>query len=226
MLKKLILSGLAVMASAFLSTGTVQAQTLFQGNTFGPAGGTFTSTGTNVNQGLSFAGNDFTVTTAPLAGQQVAGVGSVLSTVNNLGLFTLDALTPTTILPGETFNLAVTFTVPTITTPGGNPATFTAAVTGTVVPILDPLDPSFPAAGGAFVVNFANTSPQPIAFVTAGGQQGTFTLSVNNLSITPGSTVPVTGTITANYVPEPGSLALLLPGLLPVGLALRRRKLS
>jgi hypothetical protein len=116
---------------------------------------------------------------------------------NNLGSFSL-GLTNNT-YNGNTFQLMVTFTAPTTIT-GGSISTFSDILSGT---ILD-------GQGGVFV-DFYNT-PQTFTF-SNGSVTGTFTMFINDVSITPGHAASLTGHITASQVPEPAVLAGLVCGM-------------
>ena len=125
--------------------------------------------------------------------------------VNNLGSFTRSnpPVNPT----GLQFSLLVTFTAPAGLT-GGSSQSFQTLLTATLS-----------TAGGSnpWVFNFDNT-PQLFTFSftdAQGRHDGSFFFSVNDVSLGPNSTVPITGQITqaseTDPTPEPRTLLLLLP---------------
>jgi hypothetical protein len=82
------------------------------------------------------------------------------------------------------------------------------------------------AAGGGGVTLTNNSGPMDFTFPTEGGGIGTFTLSVNSLTLTPGQSAPLTGYIDGaqgvpQTVPEPLDLTLL--GLGPLAIVIGRR---
>lgn len=126
---------------------------------------------------------------------------------NNLGSFSLGTSNAT--YNGNTFQLMVTFTAPTVIA-GGTSATFTDILSGTVSG----------GFGGVFV-DFDNT-PQTFTFAN-GSVTGSFTMFVNDLSIAPGRTASLTGHITASQVPEPAVAAGLVFGMFGL-LGVRRKR--
>lgn len=144
---------------------------------------------------LSYLGGAFDVETA-------AGVANVGGTAtDNFGAFSLDA--SNFVYTGHTFELFVFFAIPADATP--NPAQADANLIGTVTT----------TGAGGVRIDFDNT---PILLSSA--TIGNFTLAVNDLDLTPGQFLFVSGRITA--VPEPASAALFGLGVFGIGLARRK----
>lgn len=205
-----------VAAGLFGVTGTLQAQEIqFQGSTKGCLYASWESGCTPSASSsllfLSFVNSTFDVTTVDWQ----AGIGSSSGTpnINNLGSFAVTG-DPAT-YNGAHFLLDVVFSLPTITS---SPSVFSAAVRGSVRAV----------ANGLVKIQF---DPGFQSFDFEGdGQKGTFMLSVNDVSLTPGaSAAALTGDIEVTSLtstPEPATTALLatgLAGLIPV-VRMRRRK--
>jgi hypothetical protein len=123
---------------------------------------------------------------------------------SNLGSFTLSS--GPGIYTNSTVALTVVFTVPTGISGGGS-TSFVASVFGNV---------NTNAQGGVDIV-FTNPS-QTFAFVNATGS-GSFTFNLNNVSVGPGLTTPLSGYVTGGSVtpvsaPEPSTALFLGVGLL------------
>ncbi len=213
-------TALATAAGALLALGAGAANavdTTFTGYTNGCFGlacvpAASPSPSSVVSNGLTFTNSTFSVTSA--GGFAAIGSAPATPNVNNLGSFTLTGAPFT--YTGSHFDLLVSFTAPPGTTPSS------VLVTDSLTGVVTSTD------NGGIFLDFDNT-PKHFTF-GSGDTAGSFDFDVNDVSVTAGHTVAVTGTINlispvvTGVVPEPGTYVLLLAGIGALGFVARRRR--
>jgi hypothetical protein len=197
-------------AVALGAASPAAAQINFAGNTtYAFNGGVLGSTATV--GGLTVTNTGFNVTTVPILGNlSLASVGGI---GNNFGAISLTGAP--TFYNNVPFQLLLAFSSPTTAN-----QTFFATVFGIVQS----------AANGGVNFTFSPTTINNIPF-TSGAQTGTYSLTVNNVSVTPGQVnAQFTGSILATTnppvtsTPEPATLAMLAPGVIGALGFMRRRR--
>lgn len=198
----------AAGAALALSSGAANAvETTFTGYTDGCYGLACVPPGapgpaTAVLAGLTYSNSTFNVTTV-FGGVSVGNAPGTPNT-NNFGSFTLtgDPIT----YNGKNFDLLVTFTAPSGTTPITQ--VISDVITGSVAGV----------DKGGVHIDFDNTAKH-FTF-----DNGSFDLFINDVDLTGGHSVALTGRLQVTTVPEPETYALFLAGLAAVGFMARRRK--
>lgn len=207
----------ALLAGAVLALGSGAAsalETTFVGYSDGcfglacvPPGAPGAQTIQLGTTGLSYNNSTFNATTSGgFLSIGSTGAATPGGNLDNLGSFVLTG-DPFDYV-GNNFDLLVTFTAPPGTAPGT--ALFIDKISGSV---------TTNDVGGIFL-NFDNT-PQHFTFTG-----GSFDFFVNDVSLTAGHLISVSGTILSQVtaVPEPETYALFMAGLAAVGFMARRRK--
>ena len=160
------------------------------------------STASTPPLGINFASNSFSGTTS-----------GGFAAFSSLGWYTLQAIPG--IYNGNVVALVVTFTLPSGIS-GGAASTFVANLFGNVNT----------TAQGGVTIAFTNAT-QNFTFSNASGN-GSFSFTVNSVSVNPGGTTALSGYASGGSVtpvPEPSNRLLLGAGLLLIPF-LRLRKLS
>jgi hypothetical protein len=189
------LSAIAAFALALSPTHAFADEITLAGTT----SGSFSGSGTNILNGMTFTGGPF------------SGITSGGFAALNLGSFYLSPTTNSGY--SGNFALDVTFSQPTGIV-GSNSTDYTAQVLGNVSQ----------GTGGVWVFNFF---PASYTFNFSGPETGSFSLSVNSVSVAPGATDLLTGfvvgTASSTSVPEPSTL--LMAGIGIAGIFLLKRRL-
>jgi hypothetical protein len=197
----------AAAVAMTLGFAPARAEVLFTGSAAGCFGSGCSSFGNSaVDAGLTFTGSTFSGTT--VSNLLFVGTAAASPNINNFGSFFLSTAGGNHDYSNDFFDLAITFTSPSGTSP--NPGVFVVDLAGKI---------TGNGTNGSVGVIFTNPTE------TFSFEGGTFTLALNNASITPGGNVPITGTLTAvAAVPEPSTWAMMILGFMGVGFMAYRRK--
>ena len=192
-----LISSLAIAAATFVAA-PASAQEFS-----GTAQGCFTTTTCSPTGGAVFSGLTYNAGSFDLNTDSHGHIGLGGYPTNNLGSFSLTSAPQD--YAGELFDLLVTFTLPTGTSP--NPTTLQATLTGQIVD----------SNSGGVTIDFNNN------WMLFNSDAGPFLFSVNDVSVAPDGLIQVlSGQIQA--VPEPATWAMMLLGFGGIGMAMRRRR--
>ncbi len=197
-MKKGLIAGVA-MATAMFFAAPAAAQVTFTGSTAGCFGaGCDPTTGTSTLGTLTFTSSTFNQTT------DMTGFLSLGGNPDGLGTFSLG--TSPRNFTGDVFSLLVNFTAPSATDPSGS--VFSALLTGAVTN----------SGGGSVFFNFDDTAR---LFTSSAGP---FSLLINDIGVSAGSSGAIISGQLQAAVPEPGTWAMMLLGFGAIGYSMRRRR--